>query len=318
MKITWDLTPRTSLLHALWAAGADRPLADPRLGKTVIHAAKALHSALLEATITPDPFWEQALPLGGQVSQTLDLLSAALEACGIPQGTRAAVVPKLARLLDDAEAQVGGAWPSLAEELTLRHRPLREQWETRGPGLWGWLCRQFPGVGGPSACRVLAVLPAVGGGGWLHRPHQALRMECVLANPHGELPEVVRLAWLVAQAACDWPTELDRGHDLHRLTALALLPATLAAADELELVACPGALVAGALSVWMPAAAGALAESLCAWWQQVAHGPYPWPQALVALDHVLAACGCLGAPRPAAAAETAISPAAAAERRRSP
>lgn len=287
MQITWDLSPHISLWHAVWAAGTGQPLADPRVSRPAIDAAAAFHSALASAGIAADAFWEHALPLAGQDLPAGELLSAALPACGLPQDSGRALVPTLAWLLEDAQEQVAASWPTLAEELVLRHRPLREQWEARGPGLWAWLCRQFPGLAASGTCRVLGVLPILGGGGWLHRAHCAVRIECVLANPRAELPEVVRLAWLVAQAACQWPAEKGGSYDLRLLAALALLPGTLAAADELELALCTPDLVAAALASWMPPEARAWAGRLWAWWEKTAGRPCPWPEAVLGLQQAL-------------------------------
>jgi hypothetical protein len=287
MNIIWELAPRTSILHALWAAGSGRPLADPRLTRPVLEAAAAFHRALLQIGLPADAFWQHALPLAGQISAAEALLSATLTACGLPQDAYPAAVSLLVPLLKAAERQVTAVWPSAAEELTLRHRPLREQWEARGLGLLAWLRRQFPGLEASSACRVLGVLPVLGGGGWLHRAEQAVRIECVLANPRSDLPEVVRLAWLIAQATCAWPAEVHGKHDASWLAACALLPATLAAAEDLELAACTEPVVAAAVASWSVPDTCPSSTRLWAWWQQTAGRPCPWPEALRTLQRTL-------------------------------
>ena len=275
-------------MHALWAAGSGRPLVDPRLSRPVLEAAAIFKSDLLQIGLSADAFWQHALPLAGQISAAEDLLSATLIACGLPQDTRAAAVSSLTPLLEAAEEQVAAVWPSAAEELTLRHRPLREQWEARGLGLLAWLRRQFPGLEASSACRVLGVLPVLGGGGWLHRAEQAVRIECVLANPRSDLPEVVRLAWLIAQATCAWPAEVRGKHDASWLAAYALLPATLAAAADLELAACTADLLTAAVSSWTVPDTCPSPTRLWAWWQKTAGHPCPWPEALRTLGQMLA------------------------------
>ena len=48
-------------------------------------------------------------------------------------------------------------------------------------------------------CDVLLIHPALGGAGEAHLAYNSVRIEAVLANPNADLPEVVRLAWLIAQ-----------------------------------------------------------------------------------------------------------------------
>ena len=50
---------------------------------------------------------------------------------------------------------------------------------------------------------VILVHPVLGGGGWAYPPYNAVCFEAVLANPIAELPEVVRLGWLLAQLNLD-------------------------------------------------------------------------------------------------------------------
>ena len=126
--------------------------------------------------------------------------------------------------------------PKLLDELELRAGPLREQWEGRGPGLLAGICRLTePGILVERA-DVLVVYPVAGGGGTAHREHNAVSIEAVLANPLPQLPEVARLAWLIAQLNLDLPRYTETLRGSRRVAALATIPPTLAAAADVELV----------------------------------------------------------------------------------
>ena len=87
---------------------------------------------------------------------------------------------------------------------------LREQWEARGPGLLRAVGLRTEESLVADEAQVIVVQPALGGGGQAHLSANAVRIEAVLANPHAELPEVVRLAWLLAQLQLDLPAYSDR------------------------------------------------------------------------------------------------------------
>jgi hypothetical protein len=82
--------------------------------------------------------------------------------------------------------------------------------------------------------------------------YNSVRLEAVLVNPVAELPEIVRLGWLLSQLNSDLPVfqgELTRAQ-VERAARLALVPVALAAAAEVELAACDPATLARALDVW--------------------------------------------------------------------
>src|SRR5439155_20152019 len=96
------------------------------------------------------------------------------------------------------------------------------------------------------------VNPALGGGGEAHLAYNSLRIEAVLANPNAELPEVVRLAWLIAQLQLDLPKYSDTIHAdrLPQIARYAMLPPTLLAAEAVELMRFTPELIGQAISVW--------------------------------------------------------------------
>ena len=134
----------------------------------------------------------------------------------------------------------------LDEQLLHRQRPLREQWNARGPGMLAWLDRQRTPHEPHDPITVFVVYPISGGAAGIHERHRSLWIEGVLANPMPELPEVVRLAWLVARVKYGVH---DDG------AAIDLLPAVLAAAEAVELATLSVATARQALISWQLCAA---------------------------------------------------------------
>jgi hypothetical protein len=180
------------------------------------------------------------------------------------------------------------AIPNLTDELALRERPLREQWEARGPGLI-WNIANLTEAGlVPEQADVLLVRPAFGGAGAAHLQANSLRVEAVLANPHAELPEVVRLAWLVAQLDLDLPrhSEEIQADRLPHVARLAMIPPVLKAAEAVELVRYSPELIGRAIAAWHLAVPPGLdAVSVVSdWWETYQLDKTPFQVALAALD----------------------------------
>jgi hypothetical protein len=112
----------------------------------------------------------------------------------------------------------------------------------------------------------------------------------VLANPHAELPEIVRLGWLIAQLQLDLPaySETIHAERLPHLARLAMLPATLQAAETVELVRWSPDLVQQAISRWqllVPADVDA-PQLLLDWWETYQQSRPAFAVALHALDEM--------------------------------
>ncbi|MEM6799582.1 MAG: hypothetical protein AAF589_08710, partial [Planctomycetota bacterium] len=91
------------------------------------------------------------------------------------------------------------------DEMRLRTGPLRGQWEARGPGLMRLIGQLAPPVAANETNRVSLVTPVVGGHGDVLEGR--VTIEAVLANPHAELPEALRLAWLLARVGAGEPAD---------------------------------------------------------------------------------------------------------------
>jgi len=190
-----------------------------------------------------------------------DLFAVSLDrTCDTPNG----------RLVDAAERILLAARPKLPEELSFRVRPIREQWEARGPGLISAIGKRLAGCCDMDIdIDILLVHPFVGGAGFAVPSRSAVVVEAVLANAQPSLPEVVRLAWLWAQVAMNLTTDSQQAA---RKAAL-VLPC-LAAGEYVELCRCDLLTLELALHHWhiqLPELA-TVAASLWESWQADGEG----------------------------------------------
>ena len=135
--------------------------------------------------------------------------------------------------------QIHWSTPQDDAETLLRIRPLREQWEARGPGVLGRLKTILPWLKLPREVTVRLINPVVGGAGRVLSSTE-IEFEAVLANPWPMLPEVVRLGWLIA---C-----MELGED--KREPIGLMPAVVSAAEYVELARLDETSLTCALQHW--------------------------------------------------------------------
>ena len=185
------------------------------------------------------------------------------------------------------------ALPNLHDELGLRVGPIRQQWEARGPGMLHRVAKITAESPRNSPVDVLLVHPVLGGHGDVHPPYQAVRFEAVLANPYPQVPEIVRLAWLLTRLDCR-PGPLTAVIDGERFTdasVLAAVPLVLSAAAELELCPFNSSSLAEAVQAWRLGGTRpeVLARIAGDWWQAFQQTRPAWHEAVAALDNMLVA-----------------------------
>jgi hypothetical protein len=183
---------------------------------------------------------------------------------------------QLNRVLGDGERAVGRLYPNLPEELRLRMRPIREQWESRGPGLIASIaenvgyCHAFDRLP-----RVFLVKPALGGAAIPFPQLNAIVFEAVLANPQPDLPEVLRLAWCVARLMSHELCGSDKWKSsVHEIAAV--LPC-LAAGESMEVCRLSKALFQVAIETWCaPLPHDFDSDIIWDWWHSLRR-PIDWP-----------------------------------------
>jgi hypothetical protein len=306
MQLTWKASEPASAIYAATCLSTGLPVADARLAEAFAPAVDMLLAEFAACTAPADRLLPLLTGLASRgVDENRQLVEQALTKLFGRLGDRSpmsASVGRLAGAIAGVKAAFQTAYSKtadsrpLVDELSLRSRPLLEQWESRGPGLLLQLARSTEENVLVSNAEVALVYPFVGGHGMAHHPLNCVTFEAVLTNPIESLPEVLRLAWLLAQLNVDLPMYSDHVSAARRdaVGQLALVPAVLAAAEYVELTHFSAASIGKTLAAWRLVDAATAADpvsaqskTLLSWWNTYQQGETPWAVALGALEQML-------------------------------
>lgn len=295
-SLTWIANTSVSWLDTAEAlvaasrAGGDASLVDTTLAEALGDATRVLREAFDEHGIESAAFFAHAVPLAYHGSSDRTLVNLALRRA-LGAITYEGIVDDMAMALTEFKHAGNRAQPSLLDELTLRSGPIREQWDARGPGLLAGVGRRTDADLIVDSCNTFVVYPVRGGSGATHPQANSVRIAAVLTNPIAELPEVVRLAWLVATLNTDLPRYVERLASPLRqsVPVLALIPPVLDAAADVELVRPSAELLSRAIQAWgvLSDQASTVAPIVERWWRTYLELKLPWAEALLALEKML-------------------------------
>lgn len=289
MLLRWIADRSVNCLHAAAAMLEGRACAPAPLVAALDRPVAALGAALEALRIEAEPLMRHLVPLAASIDDPTELVRRALLKAFGP-GLYDASLSQLGGFVAGIKSAAALALPDVLDELELRGGPLREQWEARGPGLLALVSQRTAAELLVESADIFLTSPVLGGDGEAHLSYNSVRIEAVLANPHAELPEGVRLAWLLAVLNQDLPRYSENLSPRTRdwVVRLAMLPPVLEAAAEVEWAANTPDVLATALRVWHLSDGRPLAETLSTWWQTYAESRPGWSVALRALERLLA------------------------------
>ncbi|MGN6545216.1 MAG: hypothetical protein ACTHK7_09225 [Aureliella sp.] len=291
MELRWQPSFDLSAMHAAWALASGKRFVDPALAEELAPAATELDRLARQAGVPASMFWRQLLALSAEFPSNEQLAERVLSRLqpGTPSASSTA---ELARAVAACEAVMRRRFPRMLEELALRVGPMQGVWEARGPGLLRMLGNiTDPDFIVPSAT-ISLVQPVVGGDGAAHLLTNRVHIEALLTDVDPRLPETLRLAWLLGQLNLDRPvySENVHGHRLAEVAELALLPAIIHAAEELQVTQLAPQTIELALALWLRTPEeriAPLAEILMAWWETASAADWGWDTSLAALSKML-------------------------------
>ncbi len=289
-ELTWIANVSASCFHAARIAALGGTIVDPRLASLVPPLAADLVVAIEDLGVDVAVL-DHLTGLAHRFENNRELAEMALTKV-VGRDRSKALAPELVGQITRLETAILAAIPNMVEELDLRSRPLRELWEARGPGMLSRLRKTLGEELVVESADVVVVHPVSGGGGSAHLPYNTVHIEGVLANPFADLPEAVRVAWLLSQLQFDLPrfSEHISPQELPRLARIATVPAALEAAEFVELARFSQDAVATALARWNVMSAEeapAVATVALAWWEEFRAGAAPFAVALQALPAML-------------------------------
>jgi len=258
-RIRWEIGDRLSALHAArcWAAGT--PGIDTQLEARLVDPLSQLTKRLAAAEIDLEIFWRRLIAAAAAGSSDSEACQAALLAAGLGElgvdGTSSAILTHLA----ETRLVFQERYPKSSQQLSLRARPIREQWEAYGAGLLRRMATLTHESFIPKSVVCVLLSPYRGGDGDCDHRAATLWMEAVLTNPVPTVPEVLRLAWLIIRIgsgtqilqplAPESTADTDDCKRASLVLGLAVLPVVLEASAYLELSPSPSgnaALIAAA------------------------------------------------------------------------
>ena len=297
MHLTWTPNASASAMHAAQSiCEYGDKLSDPRVSESIGKYAMGLGEWI--ATAAPFDtarFWSLLIGHSAMIDANTELARAVVRKAALRIDNNTAI-SQLAGYISDIEAAYNQLFPKFHEQIPLRARPLQEHWLGFGTGLLAHLGRLTQKDLLVSEARVVLLQPILGGAGFAHIEQNQVCIEAVLTNPMIELPEVVRLTWLLSQLQLDLPihSETIGANLLGRLAPLAMLPAILAAAEVLELSKCDESVAELAIEHWhipVPKDKDVHTEIvpiMMDWWETYLQTRPGWQTALQALAKMLA------------------------------
>jgi hypothetical protein len=290
MKLHWQDSTLVSCLHAAEACLRTPSRMDPTLVRALTPPASALQATLVGEGVSPDAFWSHAIPLAATIQSLHELAEIALtKIVG-----RAGALPRAGRVcgsLNDVKSVFLAAVLQPEEKTASARDALQQRWNCLGQGLLNGIVRWTEPDVLVEEASIIMVYPVLSGGGSAHLPYNSVRIEAVSGDPVAELPEILRLAWLLAPLNLDLPRYSDdlRPNRLALLAGLAMVPVVLSAATELGLDCSIQTRLTQALEVWLgtPEQTEAWGEILRVWWETYCTLRPAWATALQALDRLL-------------------------------
>ncbi|MAD79651.1 MAG: hypothetical protein QGG71_11520 [Pirellulaceae bacterium] len=294
MNLSWRVHETATVLHVAAAIARDLPLSDPRIAHALETLVKALQDEINQIRIPNEDAWNALCAHACHLADAPQLVRAALPITDQSEARRQQ--ERMIQLITKLGEETRRVLPGLGDELRHRSRPLREQWDARGPGLLHSLRSTTDHRLYLAHASVFVVHPILGGNGAVDPVRAALRIEALLTNTVPGLPEVVRLGWLLGQLACHQMLNAPIGQPACQRNCaveLAMVPATLAAAETVELAVCNAQTVRQAITAWQhgpsdedASVADDKAHQLWKWWQSL-KASTPWDCAVVELSERL-------------------------------
>ncbi|QDT09249.1 hypothetical protein [Planctomycetes bacterium K23_9] len=292
VSIRWQTDSPLSAIHAAHAVATGAVCNDRKTEQALAGPISDINNRLLSASLDISMFWQRLLSETLYQSPPEQACLIALTASGCSELQVEQIARVIVNRLGESRMAFQGRFPKLSDQLQLRGRPMRDQWETYGTGLLAAIAKLIwidspPTDWWPRRVDALLVQPMRGGAGGYDAETSRIWIEAVLTDVDPAVPEVLRLAYLITQLAIDTHT-LERTTD--GITSLpwsiATISITLAAAADLGLINSSQNATETAMRLWGVGQIGA-AKVVDEWWRnQVAH-PVAMPMALKQLGKQL-------------------------------
>ncbi len=291
-SIRWKTDASLSEIHAAHIVATGVPCNDKKTVQALASPVTEINNRLLSSSLDIATFWQRLMSETLFQTPIKQAAVIALSDAGCSELQVEQLASVIVNRLSESRMAFQSRFPKLTEQLELRGRPLRDQWETYGPGLLAAIAKQIwidspPSDWWPKRVEAVLVQPMRGGDGDYDAESNRIWIEAVLTDVDPAVPEVLRLAYLITQLAIDTHT-LERS--TNSVTSLpwsvGMIPITLAAGADLGFVHSSPQSVATAMRLWGIGQSRS-AEIVNQWWNQQQKAPAPMPLALKQLGQQL-------------------------------
>lgn len=290
MNLRWLSSVPVSCLYAAEAWLRNPPHFDAVLAEVLAGPAQKLQKALEEQSVPAERFWSHVVPLAVNIDNVHQLAEVALtKTIGRQRAETHAILFR--ELMSDLCNAFISAIPRLPSDPATNNEALRQQWGYYSKGLLGRMVSWIEEELLVEEAVVVSAYPARGEGGVAHLQYNVACIETVPVDQIPDLPEVLRLCWLLTLLNMDVPRYSEQlpSDRLHLVTSLAMIPPTLAAGEESQLTRCDETKIGLALQHWLAHSENAVgqAPALSHWWKAYCDMRPNWITALKTLDRML-------------------------------
>ena len=292
VSIRWTTDAQLSSIQAARVVATGSVCADRKTEQALATPITEINNRLLSASLDIGQFWqslmnESVFDFGEQRACEIALMHSGCSELQLEQ-----IANVIVNRLGESRMAFQGRFPKLVEQLDLRGRPIREHWDTVGPGLLGSIAKQIwanspPADWWPTKVNGVLVQPMRGGDGGIDVESCKFWIEALLTNVDPQVPEVLRVAWLVTQLAIEIHTQERSSENSGSIPwAIGTVPLVLTAAKDLEILRGDELPIESAMQLWGLGDHN-VAKIVSQWWQQQQKSPTPMPVGLKQLDQML-------------------------------
>ncbi len=297
-----------SVIHASFVVATGGVCSDQRTESALSGPTSEINTRLVSALADVRAFWSALFASVAAGRTARQSCPPALVAAGCSELQIDQTAAALGTQLDQCRIAYQQRFPKLEQQLGLRAGPLKDRWQTYGPGLLIETARQIWGSAPPEKwwpenVDCLLVQPVRGGDGGFDSGQCRVWIEAMLTDADPAVSEIFRLAFWVTQVAVgrhlaatlgqgETPSHPeDFGSGTHRRTTLpwdlGCVPVVLTAGANLELFRADPLPVQTAVALWR-LGDESVGKIVANWWDQWKDAGAAMPVALKALDRMLA------------------------------
>ena len=306
-NIRFDPVVDLSVIHAAFVVATGGACSDQKTETALLGPTSEINTRLVSAMADVRGFWSSLFAGVAAGKNTRESCASALLSAGCSELQIEQTAAALGSQLDECRIAFQNRFPKLREQLELRAGPLKDRWQTYGPGLLIETARLIwdsspPDDWWPDHVDCLLVQPVRGGDGGFDSGQCRVWIEAMLTDADPAVGEIFRLAFWVTQVAVGRHLDAtlgrtttpshpeDFGSGTHRRISLpwglGCVPIVLAAGAQLELFRAESLPVAKAVRLWR-LGDDSVADMVAGWWDQWADAGAAMPVALKALERML-------------------------------